>query len=513
MRFSVVLFLTAFIIFLVIPVSAIEINPSVRNQPFFCQYSITKNTFLCDQEIRGPQGQQGIQGLPNFSAIYYNASNFTTSQNASTFVNATNFTSNSNYTVFEGGTFYNGSINESYAYLPGRPGGQTLTGGVSSSDALVLNGSQNGGDVILNPKNGSVITGNSSQLQTVLGYLAGFQNTGNYQTVVGTRAGQHNLGVSQTAFGSYAGWYNYAAAQTAIGRYAGQENTGIYQTVEGTYAGYQNSGTYHTAIGNNAGFRNAGNFQIAVGNNAGYGNAGTYQTAIGDYAGFQNTGNYQIGIGNSAGYGNTGSNVVFIGYQAGKNNTLANQFILIQTNVNSNPLISGNFSSGMVRFNNYGAGTATFDAGGNITSVSDEKYKTAIKPYTGALAAIKAIQPITFKYNAASGLDTQNEYTGFSAQNLKSAGLTEAVSAKDDVTYITEKQKIPIPVMGEDGKETIEYQEIEIAKEVKTGTQTLSVSDRAIIATLLNALKEEDAKNAALEKRIAALEEKLGVKP
>lgn len=109
------------------PVHAIEINPSVENQPFFCKYSVTG--FLCDfqrggqQGSAGPTGSAGINGTDNFSAIYFSPFNFTTHQNTTLLFNATNFTSYSNYTTYQT-TVYNqtGLVNDSYVYK------QPLTG-------------------------------------------------------------------------------------------------------------------------------------------------------------------------------------------------------------------------------------------------------------------------------------------------------------------------------------------------------------------------------------------------
>ena len=74
---------------------------------------------------------------------------------------------------------------------------------------------------------------------------------------------------------------------------------------------------------------------------------------------------------------------------------------------------------GAVTMNKYGSGAATFDASGNITSVSDERLKDIQGAFTDSLAAISGINPILYKYNESSGLETGNVYAGFSAQNVK----------------------------------------------------------------------------------------------
>jgi len=105
-----------------------------------------------------------------------------------------------------------------------------------------------------------------------------------------------------------------------------------------------------------------------------------------------------------------------------------------------------------VRMNHYGAGTATFDASGNITSVSDERAKRNIRPFVRGLADILKLKPILHGYTLESGLDhTKDDYAGFSAQNVQSI-MPEAVGCSAD--------------------------------------GMLSLSDRAILAAVVNAVQE-----------------------
>lgn len=116
---------------------------------------------------------------------------------------------------------------------------------------------------------------------------------------------------------------------------------------------------------------------------------------------------------------------------------------------------------GVVRMYAYGAGTATFDANGVISSVSDERLKSDIKPYESGLAQLRGIKPIRYHWNEKSGLDTVHEYAGFSAQNVK-ANIPEGT-----------------------GQNSQGY---------------LSLQDRAILATAVNAIKELEAQIAELKK-------------
>ena len=130
--------------------------------------------------------------------------------------------------------------------------------------------------------------------------------------------------------------------------------------------------------------------------------------------------------------------------------------------------------SGAVQFSNYGAGTATFDASGNITSVSDERLKTNIKSYKTGLKELLQLKPIQYKWNDKSKMETEGTYAGFSAQNVKA-----------NITLGTGENK----------------------------EGYLSLQDRAIMATLVNAVKELNTKVENLEKQNAKLVKKLNKKP
>jgi hypothetical protein len=89
-------------------------------------------------------------------------------------------------------------------------------------------------------------------------------------------------------------------------------------------------------------------------------------------------------------------------------------------------------TAGIVTMSAYGAGTATFDASGVISSVSDERAKKDIRRYRAGLAEIMKIKPITFRYNGRSGNETEHFYNGFSAQNIEYALGPTAVGMNDN---------------------------------------------------------------------------------
>jgi hypothetical protein len=103
-----------------------------------------------------------------------------------------------------------------------------------------------------------------------------------------------------------------------------------------------------------------------------------------------------------------------------------------------------------------GAGTMTTDASGNIIISSNEKLKENIKPFIRGLKDLLNLQPITYHWTKASGYDTVNEYTGFGS--------------------LQTKQHIPEAV-----------------------SDTLTFSDRPIIAALVNAMREINQRLKQLE--------------
>lgn len=118
---------------------------------------------------------------------------------------------------------------------------------------------------------------------------------------------------------------------------------------------------------------------------------------------------------------------------SGAHNSASINFRTAQTSgtITTRMIIS---ATGAVRMNIYGAGAATFDASGNITSVSDERLKDIQGFFNPGLKEILSISPILFKYNKQSGLDRENIYAGFSAQNVMKY-IPEAVGKGNDGLY------------------------------------------------------------------------------
>lgn len=142
-------------------------------------------------------------------------------------------------------------------------------------------------------------------------------------------------------------------------------------------------------------------------------------------------------------------------------------------------------TSGGVQFNNYGAGTLVTDSSGNVTASSDASLKTVTGSFTRGLADVLKLTPRTYHWNEKSGMDTEDENVGFIAQEVLDA-VPEAVGQ-----YRTSEVDV-------DGKKTKKREKAEL----------LTLSDRPLIAALVNAVKELKAENDALSARIAKLESK-----
>ena len=129
-------------------------------------------------------------------------------------------------------------------------------------------------------------------------------------------------------------------------------------------------------------------------------------------------------------------------------------------------------TTGTVRFGGIGAGTLQTDASGNVTASSDIRLKNIQGNFDRGLSAILNIDPISYKWKQESGLDTDHTYTGFSAQNVQHV-IPEAVN--------------------------------------KDSKGQLTLSDRPIIAALVNAVKELSAENAELTARLEEVEQAVGL--
>jgi len=381
---------------------------------------------------------------------FNNSYDFTSNSNAATFYNATNVTSNSNTTIFYNASFTNETPDlTSYAYLPGRDGGQTLTGGTDTGN-LVLNGSANNGDVIINSGGaGNVIVGSSIGDEGTLNVIRS-----------GTIASLVIKSTSTTS--SYSPFFSFYRAKGTILSPIVLTSGNRIGTI--SFAGYD--GISYTAVSQFISAAEESWSSTAQGTNFQWTTTGIKSTL-----------------------------------RTEKMRLTANGSLLIGTTT-TNQTAGGLDVAGETRFRSC-SGTPTMDALGQMTCASDPKLKTAVTTYTSDTAKVAAITPISYKWNAASGYDTTHTNTGFDAAQIQTI-YPECIIARDDVAY----------------SQVCDNEEECTTVEKKTGSQTLAIDDKCLIAILFNSAKEQRTQITSLQdqnkkqdERITALELKLGVKP
>lgn len=393
---------------------------------------------------------------------------------------------------------------------------------------------------------------------TGIGYQALYSNTsGNYNTATGSMAlknnntGNYNVANGYLALLNNSGSYNTAVGyanlsvansgsfNTALGDEVMSNNTtGTYNTAAGNFALLENTtGNNNTAVGYLALRQNhAGNNNVAVGNNALNGDFNDGNTAVGTNTGLNASG---------------GTNCTFIGYLAGNNSgnltnataigynaivTTSNSLVLGESGTNigiglSNPsyllhvkgfgeqqvtienqlsttglLFRGNGNdvariqhngsyleiedyyastwntTGLViNHGDVGIGTtgptAKLSVNGsanNATGVwgvfSDERVKTIIGEFTDGLNVIKNMRPVKFNYNEKAPYKTSNEQVGIVAQELEKIA-----------PYMVNK------------------------KAYDSFTDLREVNNQAYVFLLINAVKEQQVRIEALEKKLQSL--------
>ena len=127
-------------------------------------------------------------------------------------------------------------------------------------------------------------------------------------------------------------------------------------------------------------------------------------------------------------------------------------------------------STGAWRGRFYGAGTATFDASGNLTSVSDPRMKDRIELLPYGLDEVMELRPVQHGYNEASGLEREHLYGGFLADDDPISGIAGV------------KRVMPLAV-GMDMR------------------GCLTLADRPILGAVVNSIQNHEGRLRALEGR------------
>lgn len=358
-----------------------------------------------------------------------------------------------------------------------------------------------------------------SASSVAVGYAAGSKTTANAITAIGSTAARYHTGSGLTALGTNAlrgvDGSSTGNNNTAVGSSAGLNvTTGYSNTLVGMNSGINvTSGNNNTLLGINAGSNlSSGSFNILIGQNLtassatvfnelniggaikgnlstglitvptaginigdetvstgtlalqlGHGRTGNGYSII-DLVGDATYSDYGMRMVRGNGGANTNSEIQHRGTGSLMLSTIDAGAFVVRTNSVSRLTVG---TTGNAQLSAYGAGTLVSDASGNITASSDERLKTSIVDFARGLAAINAISPKSYNWNAASGFDQMSQYSGFIAQDIEAA-IPEAVG------------------VGSDG--------------------FLTLQDRPIIAALVNAVKELTTLNEALAARVAALE-------
>lgn len=304
----------------------------------------------------------------------------------------------------------------------------------------------------------------SADYCTFVGYNANaISNSASYQTALGNQAKSAYMGVS---IGYQANFSGYSGSEycTLVGSKAGYDTDGgDYLVALGYQAAYGGgSGSYNTAIGaESLYFLGSGQSNVGVGHQAGINiTNGSYNTFLGFQAGYSVStydGNTyvgdragrgaglsasinNVGVGQQALIGHnggsnctavgksaldeltTGDDNTAIGYQAGyhdgtddtkatttgSNNTLLGNQAVASSATVSNEVVLGNSSVATLRCNVQ-----------TISSLSDERDKTAIEDLPYGLDFINDMRPVKFTWNRRDGSYGAKPDMGFIAQELR----------------------------------------------------------------------------------------------
>ncbi|MBI5770844.1 MAG: tail fiber domain-containing protein [Verrucomicrobia bacterium] len=149
---------------------------------------------------------------------------------------------------------------------------------------------------------------------------------------------------------------------------------------------------------------------------------------------------------------------------------------------------------GALRFIGYGAGTLVTDSSGNMTASSDARLKDIVGDFTTGLAAIRQLTPKRYTWKLSTKLNADDINVSLIAQDLIAAGIGEAVN-----TYRT------VPDTDQSGVQRTDAAGRPLTRRIDT---TYTVNDRAVLAALVNAIKELATQNDALAARVTALEQR-----
>lgn len=340
------------------------------------------------------------------------------------------------------------AINESYAYLPGRPGGQSLTCGTNVNDDCTISSTSftpigSSSILVLQPTGGKIDAGQSPASQ---GFDFDFNGS---------------IGLRDSVNLQY--------------RAASQGSTGFFVYKQGNASNILGSLNQDAELGYNSfyGYDSAANAR------------GAYILAKAS---------------NPWSPSNHGTNLYYYNTpNASTSNTLRltlanNGFAGVGT---SAPTKAWHVV-GDLRVTNC-SGTPTFDANGNMFCISDAKYKTNIKEMSKGLSTLKQFPSAkSWNWKEGIGLSTLQTNYGLIAGELKLV-YPEAVITRQDMKCE--------PKLTSEGKTKDDDMYENVC--TPTGTTTDSIDQMALIVLLTNSVKELSAQNEAQQAQIDELEARL----
>jgi len=256
----------------------------------------------------------------------------------------------------------------------------------------------------------------SGDYNTLIGYDAEVKYTNtSYATVIGSQARvSYNHG---TSVGFRAGYSMYGQSDycTLIGNYAGYDlDGGDRATFVGYYSGYSGgSGSYNTGCGS----------YTCYGLTNGHSNSGFGYYALHGVT----SGDYNVGVGTFCTTGlTTGSNNTVVGYAAGRDAMVSNENCTI-VGANADPSsnsVANEITLGDNNVTSLRCNTQT------ISSLSDERDKTAIQDLPYGLEFINDMRPVQFTWNRRDGSLGATPDMGFIAQDLYDVELEHSSTSR-----------------------------------------------------------------------------------
>ena len=389
----------------------------------------------------------------------------------------------------------------------------TLTVGESLS-ANTINSSTGysiGGNKVLSIAGGNTFVGvgagssnPTTSSNTFVGFQAGQKDTtaGN-NTFVGFQAGQSNTTSSDNAFFGYLAGQNNStgATNSFFGSGAGQSNqTGNGNAFFGFQAGNSNqTGSLNAFFGNTAGQSNqTGSGNAYFGNAAGVYATGNANAFFGGLAGAFNTGGGNAFFGNAAGLNNQAGNFnAFFGYRAGQSNTTESGNTFIGSNSNG---VAGITNATALGANTQVSQSNTIQLGSHGESVNISGNLTVVS-CTGCTNA-SSDRNLKANFALVDGRTILSKLAGIAIQswNYKSegAGIRHIGPMAQDfhAAFAVGSDDKHINTVDEGGVALAAIQELYLENQ-ELYRENL-VKEKQV--------EELKAANAALEKRLAALE-------